>query len=69
MFNENSEESFERGRCQFDLEKFDLDNFMNSTIKNILVVVLNLNEIKKYSRKSLTMVISSRIILIVLGKR
>lgn len=69
MFNENSEESFERGRCQFDLEKFDLDNFMNSTIKNILVVVSNLNEIKKYSRKSLTMVIVKRIILIVLGKR
>ena len=25
MFNENSEESIERGRCQFDLEKFDLE--------------------------------------------
>lgn len=42
---------------------------MNSTIKNILVVVFDLNEIKKYSRKSLTMVIDRRIILIVLGKR
>lgn len=69
MFNENGEESIERGRCQFNLEKFDLDNFMNSTIKNILVVVFDLNEIKKYSRKSLTMVIVKRIILIVLGKR
>ena len=36
MFNENCEESFERRRCQFDLEKFDLDNFMNSTIKKNL---------------------------------
>ena len=69
MFNENSEESFKRGRCQFDLEKFDLDNFMNSTIKKNLGGCFCLNEIEKYSRKSLTMVISSRIILIVLGKR
>ena len=36
MFNENGEESFERRRCQFNLEKFDLDNFMNSTIKKNL---------------------------------
>ncbi|EFL54779.1 hypothetical protein HMPREF9289_1177 [Finegoldia magna BVS033A4] len=34
-----------------------------------MVVVFYLNEIEKYSRKSLTMVISSRIILIVLGKK
>ena len=36
VFNENSEESFGWRRCQFDLEKFDLDNFMNSTIKEYL---------------------------------
>ena len=33
------------------------------------MVVFDLNEIEKYSRKSLTMVIARRIILIVLGKR
>lgn len=69
MFNENCEESVERGRCQFNLEKFDLDNFMNSTIKENLGGCFYLNEIEKYSRKSLTMVIVKRIILIVLGKR
>lgn len=69
MFNENCEESIERGRCQFNLEKFDLDNFMNSTIKENLGGCFYLNEIEKYSRKSLTMVIVKRIILIVLGKR
>ncbi|MDU2708771.1 MAG: hypothetical protein E7C38_00020 [Finegoldia magna] len=42
---------------------------MNSTIKKNLGGCFCLNEIEKYSRKSLTMVISSRIILIVLGKR
>lgn len=41
---------------------------MNSTIKNILVVVFGLNETKNI-RKLLTMVIDRRIILIVLGKR
>ena len=69
MFNENCEESFERGRCQFDLEKFDLDIFMNSTIKENLGGCFKFERNKQIFKKILTMVIARRIILIVLGKR
>lgn len=69
MFNENSEESIERGRCQFNLEKFDLDNFMNSTIKKNLDGCFKFERNKQIFKKLLTMVIARRIILIVLGKR
>ena len=69
MFNENGEESFERGRCQFDLEKFDLEKIYEFNHQEYLGGCFYLNEIEKYSRKSLTMVIVKRIILIVLGKR
>lgn len=69
MFNENCEESIERGRCQFNLEKFDLEKFYEFNHQEYLGGCFYLNEIEKYSRKSLTMVISSHIILIVLGKK
>lgn len=74
MFNENSEESFERGRCQFnlekfDLEKFDLEKFYEFNHQEYLDGCFKFERNKQIFKKLLTMVIARRIILIVLGKR
>ena len=69
MFNENSEESFERGRCQFNLEKFDLEKFYEFNHQEYLDGCFKFERNKQIFKKLLTMVIARRIILIVLGKR
>lgn len=69
MFNENGEESFKRGRCQFNLEKFDLEKFYEFNHQEYLGGCFKFERNKKIFKKLLTMVIARRIILIVLGKR
>ena len=69
MFNENSEESFEWGRCQFNLEKFDLEEFYEFNHQEYLGGCFWFERNKQIFKKLLTMVIDKRIILIVLGKK